>query len=43
VPLFLGVRGRGRPGGHGHIGREMIRQDGLVRLMESAEDRVDIR
>src|SRR6476660_4519243 len=29
VPLLLlGVGGRGWPGGYGHIGREMVRQDG---------------
>src|SRR5579862_658899 len=36
VPLLLlGVRGRGRrPGGHDRIGPEMVRQQGLVRLLE---------
>src|SRR6266704_3533109 len=40
VRLFLVVR-RGRPAGYGHIGLEMGRQRGLVRLLESAEDLVD--
>src|SRR6266536_5860085 len=40
VPLLV-VRRRGRPAGYGDIGLEMGRQEGLVRLLESAENLVD--